>query len=73
MRRGLERMARLRTEGLSFGAAFALGFGLNHAKTKARRVIRYNGAGLVGDRKAVEADFTTASQRVAASIGDRAQ
>jgi hypothetical protein len=73
MRRGLERMARLRAEGLSFGAAFALGFGLGHAKTTPRRVIRYNGAGLAGDRNAVEGEFAAEARRVAPSIADRVQ
>jgi hypothetical protein len=71
MRRGLEHLARLRAEGLSFSAAVALGLGLGHTKTPSRGAIRYNGAGLAGDRKAVEADFAAAFQRVAPPVATR--
>jgi len=62
MHRSLQRMARLRADGFSFGAAVALDLDLGHANP-GRRSPGYNGAGLAGDWKAVEADFTVALRR----------
>jgi hypothetical protein len=59
----LRRMARLRAGGLSFGASVALGLGLGHAKSGRPRGIKYNGDGLDGDRRAIEAVFEAATAR----------
>jgi hypothetical protein len=68
----LKRMARLRAGGLSFGAAIAIGLGMDHAKVKAGRRPVYNGAGLAGDRKALESDFNVAIQRLGFRLSNRA-
>ncbi len=56
----MQRFARLRASGLSFGSAFALGLGLGHIERSSGKAPRYNGAGLVGDKDALASDFRRA-------------
>lgn len=71
MRRDLKRMARLRAEGMSFGAAVVLGLGLGSAKPRRRDHIQYNGAGLAGDQEAIGRDFTIAIDAAKQAIRNR--
>lgn len=71
IRRDLRRMARLRADGLSFGAAVALGLGLGHVRPRPRDHLQYPGAGPAGDRDAVTSDFESAMTDIRPSTSNR--
>jgi hypothetical protein len=56
----MQRFARLKASGLSFGSAFAPGRGLDHIKLSSAKAPQYNGAGLAGDKDALAGDFRRA-------------
>ncbi len=62
-RHDLRRFAKMRASGSSFGAAVAMGLGLDHVKPSDAARPKYNGAGLEGDRDAIAGDFRRAIEK----------
>lgn len=60
MRREVERMARIRKDRTSLGAALISGLGLDRLPRHATIGVKYTGAGLSGDRQAIHGDFARA-------------